>query len=1326
MKHVKKENKLGKPLALLLSICMMAGTLNFGALMSSAAENSAGSTSQVETSSETPEGEDLYSEESAPVEKTPESQDDVDSLDETDQPQETPSIEEPTPAPDDSGEIFDAVEEGTPAPAGGFSPARATLTDIEIDNLKYTLDDTTLAATATGVVTIPGGNIIIPDTVAYSGQTYNVTSVGEKAFYMKTYSTITIGANVESIGANAFGTSLDKVTKIEFMGDKCQTIASDAFDWMTFSSSTFQLIVHGSQGCMDNVLSGVADLKDKTVEYIVPDDTPAEDDSGDLQTKIDSASPGTETEIIIGESLILGKTVTIPGGKNIVLKDDGEHRTITSGKQQQNAQELFIVESGATLTFDGNLSFVGGEVTSSQKGNIVHINKGGKFFLKSGSLTRDKDKKISNQNQSAAVLADKGSTFEMSGGSISHFNFENGNLVAPVIVESEATFNMSGGEIRNNAYRSDYHTIGAGGVLVYTWNGDPTANMTISGEAKITENVSDVGGGGIYLIGNTSVIMNGGTISFNRASGSHGGGVCIAGKDGGANSEDDICKFEMNGGKISNNRSVNTGGGIYVNSDYVTLKGGEISDNTAASHGGGVYVSQVPYTLHLYDALITGNTAATMGGGLWFCPTGKAALYVTNGAAVFGNSAGDEKHNGAGDDFVSLDRDEGSITLADRMLGGGEVAWYDDGGVISGDNSDILGNVIGEVDPFRPRFDPENPGEQIHVSASSETHALKAVTTQDATKRAEESAKLIIKGNSAARGGGIGSNGNVTIGTPSGVLRISKTVNVGMDRYKLWTFKILVGNTTGPHFAQLWEMRENGEYKKSLFTGKQGSLEYENGTSSVEFQDGKAEIQLRHGQELRIFDLPTTLYTVWEVEANQDGYRTSGRIMGMIVPETDTESDAKAAFSNVRAALDSFAYAGEENDDLSSRTKWVMEDPDATITDEVYLAGLQPNEEYELRSVILNDTYDLGFPIPALFNGCTMEENYHEHNDLGRLAEELVMEVFSAWGIPYPGYEKQETASAVSSEDPQSRDEDWKPDGKWFSLPAQIDEEKVDAILTNPKYAEVLKLIQYKKTSFTPETEDWTESVVFEHVNTINKGGQDLRVFQILSKDSEIIATELVASYERETVYVKKAEINTYAAVDGMHEVMPEKEVQIKDTVSYKNLSVGKKYRLEGKLILKSTGEPLLQDGKEVKTSVSFTPERSDGTVEQTFNLDASDLDGDAVVVFETLYREDYVITKHEDMDDEKQTVSFVKDAPTPTHPSTHFPPPWWPWPDHTTPTTTPTATPDSGSIPKTGDETPIGLIAALAIASAVGLVGTTVLFAARRKKKSGKQPPAE
>lgn len=108
----------------------------------------------------------------------------------------------------------------------------------------------------------------------------------------------------------------------------------------------------------------------------------------------------------------------------------------------------------------------------------------------------------------------------------------------------------------------------------------------------------------------------------------------------------------------------------------------------------------------------------------------------------------------------------------------------------------------------------------------------------------------------------------------------------------------------------------------------------------------------------------------------------------------------------------------------------------------------------------------------------------------------------------------------------------------------------------------------------------------------------------------------------------------------------------IEDVVSYKNLTPGKEYTVTGILMDKSTGEPLLVDGKEIRSSFTFKPETTDGEITVTFVFDASGLTtATEIVVFESLYRDDVEITAHADIEDEGQTVKIV--PPTPDVPQT-------------------------------------------------------------------------
>ena len=69
------------------------------------------------------------------------------------------------------------------------------------------------------------------------------------------------------------------------------------------------------------------------------------------------------------------------------------------------------------------------------------------------------------------------------------------------------------------------------------------------------------------------------------------------------------------------------------------------------------------------------------------------------------------------------------------------------------------------------------------------------------------------------------------------------------------------------------------------------------------------------------------------------------------------------------------------------------------------------------------------------------------------------------------------------------------------------------------------------------------------------------------------------------------------------------------------------------------TGEPLLADGQPVTAELEVTPTTASGTVDVTFTLDASQLAGKSIVIFEKLFQGDTEVAAHEDIEDEGQTV---------------------------------------------------------------------------------------
>lgn len=152
-------------------------------------------------------------------------------------------------------------------------------------------------------------------------------------------------------------------------------------------------------------------------------------------------------------------------------------------------------------------------------------------------------------------------------------------------------------------------------------------------------------------------------------------------------------------------------------------------------------------------------------------------------------------------------------------------------------------------------------------------------------------------------------------------------------------------------------------------------------------------------------------------------------------------------------------------------------------------------------------------------------------------------------------------------------------------------------------------------------------------------------VFTVAIKDNEQVV-ELTAIND------KVPELKTTATVNGKKEAVAKGDITIKDTVEYKHLVPNTEYVIKGTLMDKSTGKPFMVKGKEVTSTVKFTPDKANGTVEVEFTFDASNIKKSTdLVVFESLYRDKVEIAVHADLKDKGQTVTVV--PPTPKTPKT-------------------------------------------------------------------------
>lgn len=183
------------------------------------------------------------------------------------------------------------------------------------------------------------------------------------------------------------------------------------------------------------------------------------------------------------------------------------------------------------------------------------------------------------------------------------------------------------------------------------------------------------------------------------------------------------------------------------------------------------------------------------------------------------------------------------------------------------------------------------------------------------------------------------------------------------------------------------------------------------------------------------------------------------------------------------------------------------------------------------------------------------------------------------------------------------------------------------------------------EVKFTPEKSDGYIDMEFV-VDTTAMVGKSAVVFEKLYSGKTVIATHEDRTDEGQTVKIKTPEIRTMAKGSSTktHDVEIGKNVTITDTVTYKNLTAGQAYTINGKLMDKATGKPLKDaKGNEITATKSFVASGSDGSITLDFVFDTENLSGLTVVVFEQLSCNGNVVAKHEDITDLDQTVRVPK-----------------------------------------------------------------------------------
>lgn len=599
--------------------------------------------------------------------------------------------------------------------------------------------------------------------------------------------------------------------------------------------------------------------------------------------------------------------------------DDGNAGTGTSVPVKTLDRALKLVREGGTIYISGTVA-VSGETEwdledstvtlkrySSFTGPLVLVENGGSLTLRNitingGSGTPSASSIATNTTYASGsakapiILVQSGGSLNICNGAVLEYNsnkpdvssndfVENGYVGQGGAVYCQGDLNMSGGTIRYceaesgggiyiesaNTNRITFHL--SGGLITYNYARE--ISPTSYRKTPYHRNA----GGGIYVGDYVTMYMSGGTISYNQTS-REGGGISLGwlNRSNGAAIYDFITTFHMTGGTLDHNTATSTGGGLnitagreaYISAGYFTnntANGNEYQHSNSGTimpvySGGGIYLDDAQYNKNgtakdgkpgyalIHRVLITNNTSDSYCGGIATCST--SSTYISSnlqmdGTLIFGNRTGSQ--TAANSSQLSLN---GKVKLvSDTALGGIAYKW---------DKS--YRNTLSESD--------EN------------------------VKAAMQLATVIITGNDAYDGGGIGCNGSIEIGGEEnpGDITISIT--------KIWDD---AGDIPHPDHITVQLYQDGIAWGTPIVIRKQLDV------SGEEYWPVVYVDQLPSGHEYTIRELEADQYSV-EITQNGNQFTITNSIKGFTVEKKwagDSETDRPGAIT-VQLYRDGEAY----------------------------------------------------------------------------------------------------------------------------------------------------------------------------------------------------------------------------------------------------------------------------------------------------------------------------------------------------------------------------------------------------------------------------------
>lgn len=427
--------------------------------------------------------------------------------------------------------------------------------------------------------------------------------------------------------------------------------------------------------------------------------------------------------------------------------------------------------------------------------------------------------------------------------------------------------------------------------------------------------------------------------------------------------------------------------------------------------------------------------------------------------------------------------------------------------------------------------------------------------------------------------------------------------------------------------------------------------------------------------------LPYDTYTIEELETDANEGRRLIEPIKITVSSDKQEIDMGDIYNYPAPNIETTAT------DLETGTHISAADSEVTLIDTVSYTGLTPGREYKLTGVLMDKetgeevldadgnkvTSERTFTAEAVngtvdviftFNGSNLagkttvvfedlyygEQHYATHADIEDEGQTIYFPEIHTTAID------NETETHVSSADSKitiidTVDYEGLYPGKEYTVKGKaVNKETGEEILDAEGH------VITSSATFTADISSGSVDVEFTF-SGINLKGKTIVFYEDLYYEDILITTHADIDDDAQTVYFPEIGTTAKDASDGDKKLAYNSDVELIDTVEYKNLVPGMNYKVTGVLMDRETGKEILTESESKITSEkTFTAETASGSIEVSYFFNTSDLHGKTIVVFEDLYlvKEDgteILIAEHKDIEDAGQTVTV--DVPVPPTPKT-------------------------------------------------------------------------